>query len=225
MPRYIWISFLFLAWVFYEASGGADFTPGTEGQPQVAEAPGDNATGSLIASAAAEPASAPDPRNVNIVSLITARADRARPQPAPQPDPLVIKTSAEIANASRRLPTIRPVSDDGDTTAAFPDSTEREVKVASLGDMVMPASLTDAPELVEVRPVAPTADIRRIVATRVNMRAGPGTQNDVLVRLDRGQEVEVLGSDDSGWLRLRTLPGDQVGWIAARLVGPAEAAV
>ena len=222
MPRYIWISFLFLAWVFYEVSGGADFTPGGEEQLQVAEAATATRSSSLIAAASAETAPARERRNVDIIRLITTRAEKTKQQPEPQSDPLVIKTSAEVVNAGRRLPTIQ-ASSDTDQSPAFGNSTERQIKVASLGDMVMPASLTgaEADDMVEVRPAAASADIRRIVATRVNMRAGPGTQNDVLARLDRGEEVEVLGSNDAGWLRLRTLSDDQVGWIAARLVGPA----
>ena len=71
MPRYIWISFLFLAWVFYEVSGGADFTPGSEEQLQVAEAATDTRSSSLIAAASAETAPARERRNVDIIRLIT----------------------------------------------------------------------------------------------------------------------------------------------------------
>ena len=63
--------------------------------------------------------------------------------------------------------------------------------------------------------------MREIVATRVNMRAGPGTSSDILMRLAKGDSVEVLEDNGSGWLRLRALPADRVGWIAARLVSPA----
>lgn len=75
-----------------------------------------------------------------------------------------------------------------------------------------------APQPAVVRPPAPEADLRRVVASRVNLRTGPGTDHNILATLDRGQTVEVLDTNDQGWLRLRTQPGDRVGWIAERLV-------
>jgi uncharacterized protein YraI len=77
-----------------------------------------------------------------------------------------------------------------------------------------------APEPVTVA-VAP-ADIREITATRVNMRDGPGTTHPILARLSLGHEVEVLGDSGNGWLRLRTLPEQQSGWISASLVSKAK---
>ncbi len=54
------------------------------------------------------------------------------------------------------------------------------------------------------------------------MRDGPGTIYPVVARLDIGHNVEVLGDSGTGWLRLRTLPEDQFGWISSSLVSPAD---
>ena len=68
----------------------------------------------------------------------------------------------------------------------------------------------------------PPADIREITGTRVNMRDGPGTIYPVITRLTIGHEVEVLGESGTGWLRLRTMPEEQIGWISASLVSKAR---
>lgn len=59
--------------------------------------------------------------------------------------------------------------------------------------------------------------IQRVTATSANVRGGPSTQNAVVGRLTRGEEVAVLETSD-GWSRIR-IEGDGVeGWIAARLL-------
>lgn len=67
-------------------------------------------------------------------------------------------------------------------------------------------------------PAEPQKDIREISGTRVNMRDGPGTIYPVIGKAAIGQKVEVLSESGTGWLRLRVLPGQQVGWISASLV-------
>ena len=57
-----------------------------------------------------------------------------------------------------------------------------------------------------------------MAGTRVNMRDGPGTIYPVILRLRIGQQVEVLETSGTGWLRLRTVQGQQVGWVAASLI-------
>ncbi len=63
---------------------------------------------------------------------------------------------------------------------------------------------------------APAPDLRAVAGTRVNMRAGPGTQHGVLATLERGTRTQVLEEAD-GWVRVRAADG-RVGWMAARLL-------
>ncbi|TMV02132.1 SH3 domain-containing protein [Ruegeria sediminis] len=74
----------------------------------------------------------------------------------------------------------------------------------------------EAPELPAVP--EPVRDIREVRGTRVNMRDGPGTIYPVIAKLTIGHEVEVLDDPGIGWLRLRVLPEQQVGWIASSLI-------
>lgn len=61
--------------------------------------------------------------------------------------------------------------------------------------------------------------IRRVTANSANVRGGPSTQNAVVGRLSRGEEVEVLATDPSGWVQVR-LQGDGIeGWVSERLLG------
>lgn len=58
----------------------------------------------------------------------------------------------------------------------------------------------------------------RVKAERANVRSGPSTQYDVVGRLSRGEEVEVLEVDPSGWAYI-TLQGDGMsGWISSSLL-------
>lgn len=54
----------------------------------------------------------------------------------------------------------------------------------------------------------------------VNIRSGPGTQFQVLGKLDQGQQAEVVGASEDGlwWvIRLDGVNNDQ-GWVAAAYV-------
>lgn len=66
-------------------------------------------------------------------------------------------------------------------------------------------------------PVVPqtAADLRVVSGTRVNLRGGPSTTYDVVTQLLKGAEVEVLDDTGDGWVRLRTIPGNEVGWMSA----------
>lgn len=58
------------------------------------------------------------------------------------------------------------------------------------------------------------ADIRAVTGNRVNVRGGPGKGYDVVNRMTRGQEVEILSDPGTGWVKLRPLDGGTVGWMA-----------
>ncbi|WP_171053983.1 SH3 domain-containing protein [Arenibacterium halophilum] len=203
MPRYILLSFLFMGWGFYELSGGAEFQP-----PQPV--------------ASAEAATPKAPATTRIAKSQMARASQARtatPAPTRTETPRAEEPQVVLASLG---------ADEGTnkTNRATPaaQTAEPEPRVFSLQDMVTPPPAANAANPNGIQQVRPTptraADMREIVATRVNMRAGPGTSSDILMRLAKGDSVEVLEDNGSGWLRLRALPADRVGWIAARLVSP-----
>lgn len=62
--------------------------------------------------------------------------------------------------------------------------------------------------------IAKLADYRQVTGSRVNLRGGPSTKFDVVTQLLRGEEVEILASQDNGWVKLRALDGSDIGWMS-----------
>lgn len=215
MSRFIVCSFLLLGWVFYEMSGGADFV--TPVAP-VAVAEVDDKPAPRAASTVAVTArSKPEPTPVAVATVATVREPELVAE---------IATKPETTNLDRARTSLSQGLDLG--SSLFPATESGQVlTLASLEQGA--TSLTT----VAVEPVAPettlttsvvepVADIRKVTGTRVNMRDGPGTIYPVIARVTSGHEVEVLDDSGTGWLRLRTLPGRQIGWISASLVSKAE---
>lgn len=58
----------------------------------------------------------------------------------------------------------------------------------------------------------------------VNVRAGPGTENDVVGRLGAGEAVEALDESVGEFSRIRTVGGDLEGWVSTRYLSPERSA-
>ncbi|NDV02146.1 SH3 domain-containing protein [Pseudoroseicyclus tamaricis] len=76
-------------------------------------------------------------------------------------------------------------------------------------------------EVIEVAaaPAADEMDIWEVAGSRVNMRAGPGTDYLVLDTLNGGTDLELLETR-AGWARVRLVDGEVEGWMAERLLEP-----
>jgi len=61
-------------------------------------------------------------------------------------------------------------------------------------------------------------DIRQVAGSRVNMRAGPSTDFDVITTLDDGTEMEVLEVNVDGWANVIIIDSGVEGWMAERLL-------
>lgn len=210
MPRYILLSFFFLGWAFYELSGGADFAPGS-GTEESAET---SVVQPVVAGTRAKLDQFRKERAAQAAGLASAR----RQQPV---EPTNDHTGSAVAQAGGSA-----VTSHKPKLAFLQPGEDLKIKVAAILDAA-PEPVAEpeqpvAPKTAVHEPVLQKADLREVAVTRVNMRAGPGTAHDILARLERGQNVEVLENNGSGWLRLRTLPDDQVGWIAERLISRAN---
>ncbi len=162
MPRLMIVTFGFLAWAFYEASGGDAFDP----------------AGAPASSAAVLAAATPTPRPV---------------RPLEAEIEAVVQASAPITTPLAPRPASAP-----------------ERAVAAI-DAPLPAAVLE-----------PEPDIRTVTGTRVNMRNGPGTEYDVIGQLVQGALAEVIAAPGNGWLRIRTLKDQRVGWMAERLLAPSS---
>ena len=201
MPRLIIVSFLILGWTFYELSGGSAFEPRgvrpPKPEPQLAEAP---------------------PKSVPAAPVIAPRQTRdAAPEEATPETRRAALKARQLARADR-LAQIRQglgvqltgLSGDG---AGIALTTLEQGAVGLRETAVEPEPAAAPAPLPEPKP-----DLREVTGTRVNMRDGPGTIYPVVARLVLGDEVEVLSTSGTGWLRLRTLPERRIGWVAASLI-------
>lgn len=111
-------------------------------------------------------------------------------------------SEATLARAEREI-----LNDDASGQSALANATRRARKHD--GEQ----SLPDKPRVL-------AADSKRLVVAgdSVNLRRGPGTNNEIVTHLDSGQEVLELAMVD-GWSQIQVLDGkEQVGWISSGLL-------
>jgi hypothetical protein len=212
MTRFVVLSFAVLGWAFYELSGGADFEPRRTSEVNSTTPP-------VETSATLQPTVAPKPE-ISVPATVRMVAPVAAVKPA-EPKPLPV-AEAPQAPAQDTLDQVRTSLSQG--LALYPADGGQQLTLVSLEQGA--ANIENAPASTEAAAPSPAfvetvADIREITGTRVNMRDGPGTIYPVVARLSIGQAVEVLGESGTGWLRLKTIPGNQPGWISASLVSKA----
>lgn len=212
--RFVIVSFLFMGWAFWELSGGSDFEPRGLRSPEPVKVTAarpkpapivDNSAVALVAKQAIAPAKTPD------------KPAAENPAPDTQPQATSEEQIARIAQASQRLVSGLSLLSDSDTAQTF-QLASLEQGAASL--VTREDEPAEAPETAEPAPetVPQAPDIREVAGTRVNMRDGPGTVFPIIARLNIGHQVEILGESGTGWYRLRVLPEQHVGWVAASLI-------
>lgn len=113
--------------------------------------------------------------------------------------PVAIDASEEVVGrALWEIPAM--ASDSLDTASLQPE-------LVSLDLAELPVTVSESEE-----------QVREVSGNRVNLRNGPGTQYNVLSKLTRGEQVAILQDPGNGWLKLRVLETNRVGWLAASLV-------
>ncbi|WP_420586291.1 SH3 domain-containing protein [Ruegeria sp.] len=197
MTRLIVMTFAALGWCFYVMSGGPDFEPRglRSDQPERVVA---------VPAPSVAPAQAEE-----LVTKVSTRVPTVRIQPKPAVEDVVEIIADEASLASLSGITVFADQSANITLASLEDG------VAGLRQVTdeTPEDVAETPALPE-----PEKDIREISGTRVNMRDGPGTIYPIIAKVTIGQKVEVLSDSGTGWLRLRVLPQQQVGWISSSLV-------
>lgn len=213
MKAFIVVVFAGLFLTFYEMSGGSEFEPGDS--PFVEEA---RAEVEPVAEKAAVRTASVSTRDVPEVvtrapaattERVVLKLETAAPKPAETVEDKADALTTSIAQAA----------DKAVERALTTDGTEGNLVFTSLGDAqqgFLTQQGTPATETVET-PAQPRLDLRFVTASRVNVRGGPGTNFNVIAQVVRNDEVEVLRSDENGWVRLRT-PEGQVGWMAERFL-------
>lgn len=188
---YIIVTFAFLFWLYYVASGGGAFEP--EAWP---EAP----------VARVEPAPAPEPA--------PAEPAEAGPEITEAPQPTEETGATTAPDQAAILDALTEAAPSPDLSGAGLDS------AFSFTEPVAPLEIAPEAIIAAPAP-APAVELVRISGSRVNIRSGPGTENAVVITLDGGTVIEALSITDSGWIEIRLPDGGGIGWVSATLVEPA----
>lgn len=195
MVKFIVLTFGFLGWAFYEMSGGADFDPNAGRLTNIKVDP------------------------LKPASLQTASLDKSV-EPAPQ-----------VTRVALNLTSVNDVLTDGgprqatlpqqDVTAQKTEDFAQGGTVVILPSLIAGATPEGAAEPTNASAAQVTtasfetaADIRQVTASRVNVRGGPGTDFNIVGKLTRGTDVEILEDTGTGWVRFQALDGSADGWIA-----------
>lgn len=238
MSRFIFLSFAFLGWGFYELSGGSSFAPpnrpnDTLAQNTVNQAPTDR----VQPPAKVQTERLQQAARQRAASLVAPTVLQPRPpsprveRPAADPQRRQVVALSQIVSAGGDLGSSASAFATTGTASSAPSSDQADFisggLVAITAQLENDRQTQQRANLVEVASAevetdneAPTEalDIRRIRASRVNMRQGPGTIYPVIARLLNGDEVQVIDDSGTGWLHLRVRKGDKIGWVAASLV-------
>lgn len=208
MWRFIILTFVFMAWGFYEFSGGADFDPEATRLSRI-EAP------ALV--------------EEQKLAQVTAEAtpDAATPQTTPQTNSEVTRVALNLTSVDdvlrpgRATPratvqaNAEPATDVVQTVALQTEDTATDD--ADKPTIVLPSLVVDAAVITPVEFGASAVsdkEVRRVTGNSVNVRGGPGTGYSVVNRLVRGDEVEILQDPGNGWVKLRPVNGGSIGWMA-----------
>ncbi|WP_171054590.1 SH3 domain-containing protein [Roseovarius arcticus] len=226
MWRFILISFGFLGFAFYQASGGSDYAPAQDSlqvayqnksifaEPKMVPAP--------VQLAGAE---IPEPKIPALVrrdksQVARTRVTRAEPRGDVTLAGLSGLSSEETGGFGITLASMTRPLVGGDALG-----TRAAVSTSSFDSETLVNDVRDTPideAVVASLPPTPTAsDIRSIAGDAANMRSGPGTDFGKVDQLSRGTSVEVLDRRGA-WVELRDLNTGQIGWMADWLVTAAN---
>ena len=188
MVKFIAIAFGFLGLAFYELSGGSDFDGEALRQSRVE-------VGTVkqglpkIADAAKDIGSDDAEFEVSRAALNLVSEEKSK----------IIASVVTLAQPEK--------------IEATPASLVVDVVEEPLGELILPSLIVE-PEAFEVITSTSIQDVRIVSGDRVNVRSGPSTDYEVVGRLTRGVEVEVLDDNGDGWIEMRSLDGVTFGWMA-----------
>ncbi|WP_246253559.1 SH3 domain-containing protein [Sulfitobacter maritimus] len=246
MKRFIFLTFGFMGWAFYEMSGGASFDPAGQRTAHLSDsetapiAQAKTETGKLVTAAAEEAARKRilreqriaskdtnvdriDDANVTRVALnLTTLSDLPRAGDMPIVEKAVAKpavnkgvatTTASISDTGAKV--IKASATVPQTAGYTVTSTQTPAIIPSLIDPNDDGKI-DASTTTHVS--TSQQDIRTVSGNRVNVRRGPGTNFGIVGKLNAGTAVKVIEDNGAGWVRLRALDSNEMGWMAEFLL-------
>jgi SH3 domain-containing protein len=199
MARFIIITFIFLGWVFYEMSGGAEFDPEATrlARIELPVAVEQKKLDKVVPTVAVQS----QQEDVTRVSLnLTSVNDVLRPSGN------LRTTSAKVTPAVEKA--VAEALSEEEPTIVLPSLINNTA-------VITPVKFTDEDQAEQqTQQVDQSKDVRAVTGSSVNVRGGPGTNYSVVNRLVRGDQVEILQDPGNGWVKLRPVGGGTVGWMA-----------
>lgn len=196
MKRVILVTFAFMGWAWYEMSGGSEYQAGTNSVTLLA-----SVDVSTLPPANSQVARA-NTTSINLNGVVIPKTNDDVVQAAIPVKPLITLESAKV----------------NDVVAA---AAQAPVQAASTSFVPKWASQQAAPAVDASRSAetivaaAATLDFRKVTGNSVNLRGGPSTSYGVITQLLRGEQVEVLDDAGDGWVKLRALDGEEIGWMSS----------
>lgn len=196
MVRFILVTFVFLAFAFYQMSGGTDFDPEETRLARI-EAPTEIKQQSLETPVVVQ-ADTLTSENVTRVALSLTSVDDVEPE-----------TGALRTIPAKATPEVDEIANTNGVSEEEPT-------------VILPSLIVDRPVITRVDFGSDTEndttsvnfDVRSVTGTSVNVRGGPGTDFSVVNRLTRGDQVEILQDPGNGWVQMRPVDGGAEGWMA-----------
>jgi len=223
MWRFIFVSFAFLGWSFYELSGGSEYTPATNSIQVRAQLNNERPKMRPVevdVTRLAENGAEADEETVTRSITSLADLDLSGGQ---RYEIRLARAEASDADATATPQVTKAVASDETGESPLPDHVAKAVAAASLSgvasDSVDRATLAATPNADATQR---TQDIRRVSGNLVNMRGGPGTRYDRIGKLRKDDKVAVLQEPGNGWIKLRVVDTGRVGWMADWLVTAAN---
>lgn len=153
-------------------------------------------------------------------AVTSTPAPTLTPAPSPTATQLETPTPAPTATPTRQA-TPTPTPNAAATATALRRQVERAVAAT------LTAQPTPTPASVAAPDARPAAVVMQMVAIvnadeMVNLRSGPSTDFAVLMGVNPGEEVLILGrNQDATWMRIRIANGT-LGWMAADYISTAQ---
>ncbi|WP_375551527.1 SH3 domain-containing protein [Rhodophyticola porphyridii] len=180
----------------------------------------DNASAGLTAGTAADSAAVDASVNLVAQGLLVPAAMTADEPATPEP---------MLMTASLNTTTDVPILSEPAPQPAMIIETANGERIEV--DAVINPGLIDAPDVVSVAAATPVPvqsdaaspaakEMVYVTGSRVNMRAGPSTQNPVLMALGYGAEAELIEEIPNGWVQIRHTESGRVGYMAGRFLSP-----
>lgn len=163
-----------------------------------------------------------------VIGLVMATADPDKKRALePVAGPVAIASAPEAAKAEKDvtdLPEAPSASELAPDAGSAASTTTQTVKRTMPGPALHPSPQYETSPPPDAAPLPVNASTMakqyRITGNRINMRAGPGTNEAVIASLSQGQLVIGLEAEVNGWIHIRTENG-ATGYIASRFIsGP-----